>query len=404
VPQTTKQPATGAVAAVTPAWQCAAGGLLFVASLALCVVGYLAFAAPGPWLSAPPTLQWSARELSVTRGSAQQTPAGLVVSAPDLARSVVITLNTSFRAGDYPVIAWDAANVPRGVTATLLWYSDIQATRVFRHPLAIEGGHLAPVSVSGELGWLGQIRGLALVLQGDFTQPIVLRGVAAKPMSAVQVLGDRAREWFGFEPWTGASTNGLERGGQFRGLPFLAMLAGAAGLASMAYAGLWQWKLRSPRVRPGVGLAAVAVAAWIVADTGWQWNLLQQAAATWERYGGKSWEERHRAAEDGPLFDFIERVRSKLPAAPARVFIAADLPYFRARAAYHLYPHNAYYDAASPAIPPPGVVRSGDYLVVYQRRGVHYDAAQRRLGWDGYTPVEAEILLAGAGAALFQIR
>jgi len=404
VPQTIDYPASGAVAATAPAWQCVAGGLLFLASLALCVLGYLAFAAPGPWLDAPPILQWSAREFSVTRGSAQQTEAGLVVTAPDATRSVVIALNTSFRARDYPVIAWDAANVPQGVVATLLWYSDIHASRMFRRPVAIEGGHLTPVSVSGDPGWLAHIRGLALVLQGDFKQPIVVRGAAAKPMSAAQVLGDCAREWFGFEPWTGASINGLKRASEARELPLPAMLAGAAALATLGYAGLWRWRLRSLGVTPEVGLAAVIVAAWIVADGGWEWNLLRQGAATWERYGGKSWQERHLAAEDGPLFGFINRVRTKLPPAPARVFIAADLLYFRARAAYHLYPYNAYYDPASPAIPPPGVVRSGDYLVAYRRQGVQYDAAERRLRWDGYPAVEAELLLAEPGAALFQIR
>jgi hypothetical protein len=49
-------------------------------------------------------------------------------------------------------------------------------------------------------------------------------------------------------------------------------------------------------------------------------------------------------------------------------------------------------------------MRPGDYLVVYLRRGVQYDAAERRLRWDGYPPVEADLLLAATGAALFEIR
>lgn len=410
VPQTT-DPFVPVIASKpgSPARHCVTGIALFLVSLVLCVAGYLAFAAPGPWFEAPTTLRWGAGELSVTRGTAHLAPAGLVVSAPDAARTAVIALNTSFPARDYPVIAWDAADIPRHAQAILLWYSDVQASRVFRRPMVIEGDRFAPVSLQGDPGWLGRIRGLALVLQGDLPEPLILHGAEAKPMSAIEVLGDRAREWSGFEPWTGASINGRANRSAGQELPLPALLAAASALAGLAYAGLWRWRHRSPRrgfaaTTPAIGLAAIFMAAWFVADGRWQWNLVRQAAMTWERYGGKSWEARHRSAEDGPLFDFIQRVRNKLPNVSARVFMAADLPYFRARGAYHLYPYNVYYDAASTAIPPPGVVRKGDYLVAYQCRGVQYDAAEHRLRWDGHAPVDAELLIGDAGAALFEIR
>jgi len=54
-------------------------------------------------------------------------------------------------------------------------------------------------------------------------------------------------------------------------------------------------------------------------------------------------------------------------------------------------------------MPPSNAVRPGDFLVVYQRRGVQYDASQRRLRWDGGTPVAAELLLSEGGAAVFKI-
>jgi hypothetical protein len=43
-------------------------------------------------------------------------------------------------------------------------------------------------------------------------------------------------------------------------------------------------------------------------------------------------------------------------------------------------------------------------LLVYQRKGVQYDAAQGKLRWDNRAPVSAELKLAGRGAALFLIR
>src|SRR5215831_1437708 len=133
---------------LSPLWQCIAAATAFVASVAACFVGYLAFAASGPWLGGSPILQWSARELSATRGRVQPMSDALLIAAPDATGTVVISLNTSFRARDYPVVAWDAAGIPDDVEATLLWYSDIDSTRLFRHPLNVEAGRIAPVHVA----------------------------------------------------------------------------------------------------------------------------------------------------------------------------------------------------------------------------------------------------------------
>jgi hypothetical protein len=386
------------------AWQSLTAVAIFFGSLALCALGYLAFAASGPWLSAPPTLEWQARELTGARGSTRLAQGALVVAAPDASRTVVISLNTSFRARDYPVIAWDAAGIPGNLEATLLWYSDINSSRVFKRPLTIEVGRVAPAAVDQDPGWLGHIGGLALVLQGDFSQPIVVRGVAARPMSVAQVLTDTVGQWLAFEPWTGSSINGITGGSDAQDLPLPLMLALAAGLAGLIYSGLMWWWVRATGPVLGIGISVIVIAAWIAIDARWQWNLLRQARSTQVQYGGKSWSERHLAAEDGPLFSFIAKVREKLPAPPARIFMAADSPYYRYRGAYHLYPYNVYYDPASTAIPAPGLVRPDDYLVVYQRRGVQYDADQKRLRWDGNAPVAADLLLAETGAALFRIR
>ena len=116
-----------------------------------------------------------------------------------------------------------------------------------------------------------------------------------------------------------------------------------------------------------------------------------------------SWRERHLAAEDGALFAFIEKVRAKLPPPPVRVFMAADAHYFRDRGAYHLYPYNVYFDPWADTMPPPSAMHTGDYVVVYQRRGVQYDAAEQNLRWDGLPPVKAQLVLVGRGAALFRI-
>jgi hypothetical protein len=100
----------------------------------------------------------------VTRGSAQLGAQGLSVLAPDATGTVVLSINqTGFRSKDYPVIAWDAVDVPDGVEAVLLWNTDFTASRVSTRALAIEAGRILPVHVAGDRNWIGTIRGIARV-------------------------------------------------------------------------------------------------------------------------------------------------------------------------------------------------------------------------------------------------
>jgi hypothetical protein len=48
--------------------------------------------------------------------------------------------------------------------------------------------------------------------------------------------------------------------------------------------------------------------------------------------------------------------------------------------------------------------RSGDWLLVFQRSGIQYDAAQHKLRWDGGQTVSANVKLVEPGAALFLIQ
>lgn len=390
-------PATASPASVgAAALGAAAFGILF------CVLGYLALAAPGSWFGGARQLQWSARDLTLVRGAGRLTGEVLALTAPDPTGTVVVSFPTSLRARDYPVIAWDVTGIPPGVEAALLWHNDYQSARVLARPLVVEAGRIAPELVAGERDWIGHVSGLALMLRGPFAERIVVRGVAAKPQTPPQVLGDRIHEWFAFEPWNGASINNLVGGAPSMDLPLPVLVAAVTLCAILAFAGLGLWW---PALRPWLATvgAVLFLAGWLVLDLRWQWNLLQQVNITRQQYAGKSWRERHLAAEDGPLFAFIEKVRSKLPPPPARVFMAANADYFRDRGAYHLYPYNVFFDPWLDTMPPPSALRPGDYLVVYQRKGVEYNAALGRLRWDGLAPVSAELMFVDSGAALFRI-
>ena len=202
--------------------------------------------------------------------------------------------------------------------------------------------------------------------------------------------------------WSGSSINTVTGGAEVQELPLPLLLVSALLLA----VALWYVGARR---RAGIAAlpwvaGALFVIAWTALDLRWTLNLVRQADATATSYAGKDWRERHLAAEDGPLFAFIEKVREELPASPARVIVVADAYYFRGRGAYHLYPHNVFFEPYRNTLPATTLLRPGDYVVVWQRRGVQYDAAARKLRWDGHPPLTADALLVEPGGALFVIR
>jgi len=265
----------------TPRRTAVAGILIFLLATAACLLGYLALAARGPWFGGSPALHWDAGDFKVTRGTARLEGDGLVLLAPDATGVVVLSFNTSFRSRAYPVIAWDAANVPEGVELGLLWNTDYKPSRMFTHPLAIEAGHIAPADLAGDRDWIGTVGGLALAMRGSFAEPVLVRGVTAKSMTPGEMLSDRVLEWFTFEPWNGASINSVTGGANAQELPLPALLAAIVLVAALAYGALARW---APAVvgtfRPAV-VAAVFLAAWFVLDARWQWNLMRQVGVTY---------------------------------------------------------------------------------------------------------------------------
>jgi len=403
-PSATRAPSSAQVPAAPSLRGPAAVILLFALALLVCVAAYLALAVPGPWFPGVAAKTWAAQDMTLTRGDGALVGSELVITAPDPTGTVLVTLTPDLRSGDYAGIAWLVTDVPDQADVRLLWRSGYRPEQLNNAPVTVESGSLLPTVLVKDPAWVGRITGLALAVRGTLTKPIRIRAVTAKPMGAADVLGDRVREWLTFEGWSGTSINTITGGADVQDLPLPLLLATALLLAGGAVAAIARWL---PRFLPMPAAAAcfgLFVAAWLVADARWTWNLVRQVEATAARYAGKSPQSKHLAAVDGTLFAFTVRARATLPEAPARVFVVADEPYLRNRAAYHLYPHNVYAEPRANSMPRAEWLRPGDWLLVYQRRGVQYDAAAGKLRWDGTQTASAELKLFEPGAALFLIR
>jgi hypothetical protein len=344
---------------------------------------------------------WGAEKMSVARGTGKLEGNVLVARAP--ANDVlIVSVPTDFRARDLSAVAWDLVDVPAGAAVRLLFQSDYTPRRVHNRPLSVEDGRVLPASLAGDTEWLGRITGLAVVVSVPGAT-VRVRGVTAKSQGAAQIVRDRSGEWFKLETWTGTSINAVNGGAAAQSLPLPLVVTVAALIALAALAAIRHFA-PAGFPRGTISIATVLfLLAWAVLDVRWTVNLARQIADTLGRYGGKDATERARAAEDGDLVAFLDKAKALLPAEPQRIVVLAQAHYFRGRAGWHLLPHRALWEPARDLPPHAGLLRAGDFVVVWQRPGAQFDLASGRLRFENGVDLPAKLLLSGRDAAVFAI-
>ncbi|MFO1413405.1 MAG: hypothetical protein U1F10_05740 [Burkholderiales bacterium] len=393
--------AAAAPASASPAPAVRAALAIFALVVVACFLLYAALTVPGAWFPSASERTFTPRELGLTRGTGALDRDALVIRGTDESGLALVTANSDLRSTEYPVVAWRGSGFPENADVRFLWRSDYAPNKLNTMQVPVVAGRLAPVTMAKNPEWIGRITGIALAVRGPLPEPVRIDGVTIRAGGAVGQLGERFREWTAFEPWNGASINTITGGAEVQEVPLPTFLVAGVVLAVAIWFGI-AWKRGRTFALPVV-IALLFVVAWVLVDAAWTWNLARQVAATRDQYGGKDWRDRHLAAEDGPLFAFVEKARAKLPAAPARVFVVADAPYFRGRAAYHLYPHNVQFDPFANSVPNPAALHAGDWVIVYQRRGVQFNPEEKKLRFEGGPPVSAEAVLVEPGAALFKV-
>lgn len=378
--------------------------MIFAAVASLCLAAYLVYAVPGPWFPRASSLTFGATQITLTKGTGEFVDRGFVVSKPDATGLALVSVATDFRAADYAAIEWLVSGLAEGADVRLLWRSDTRSDRLNSATLRVAAGRGLPALLAGNPAWIGRITGLALAIHDPLARPARVLGVVAKPMGAIELLRDRIGEWFAFEHWNGASINTITGGADVQDLPLPALLATVVLLSGVLVVVAARWRSRATGVGTPVMVAGIFLIAWFVADARWTLNLLRQERVTVAQYWGKDERERRLAGEDAPVYAFVDKALAILPKDPVRVFVAADADYFRGRAAYHLYPHNVYFSPRGPALPPASSMRTGDWLLVFLRRGVQFDRAHQSIRWDDTQTAKAELMLVEPGAALFRIR
>lgn len=371
--------------------------LWLLVGVLILLFAYFQYNWPGKLTSVAQTLSWSGEALTLGKGRGHVEQNKLVIEELKKQDVAVVMLPTlALRAEDYVYVNWTVTNVPPDVELELLWRT--ADNRAFMRPALLTSGSVASLRVTEDENWRGQIVSLALVVKGPLAAPIAISGVTLEPASYQGVLLHKIKRWLEFEPWQGTSINFVGGNATEQSTPPVWVVAMIILLALIPYLILVKIKIQPMNIAVVWGVVFLG---WFVLDARWQLNLFRQTYLTYQQLAGKSWEDKHLAADDGPLFNFMQQIKAKLQPTQSRVFLFADDEYTYRRGAYHLLPLNVFSRRDLLAA---GQFKSGDFIVIIGKDEVEYDPPSHLLKWGSQQQLKADLLLLAANNVLLRVQ
>jgi hypothetical protein len=394
--------AAGKAATPGPWWANAAAFL--AAALALIIAGLAGSHSAGHLVDGAPPITLAGDHFKLVRGRGQPSVGTYVLEALDPQGLCIVSAGVPpFAAESYPRVEWHLRGVAAaGMKLSFVWRTLERPKRNFHIELDWQGGNVVYASPRAADGWSGTITAVALVVQGNLAQPLVLQSWTAPSASAWTALIEIGRQWSVPFPFKGSTISFPFDAERSDYASLLTVVAAAQGLA---LAGYYLLARRRGWPRDVRVLWAVFLIGWLILDLRWQADLWRQLAQTTRQFAGKTPGEKHLATDDHAVFELMRQVNAALPAPPVRIHFLADNLALRTRAAFFLYPQNVYHDPGRGFTPDADQVRSGDFVVLFWFHGLAYDRAAQQLRWpDGRTKAADEILALADGVLLVRTR
>ena len=215
--------------------------------------------------------------------------------------------------------------------------------------------------------WSGTLVELLLAFEGPPGASLEIRELRLSSPSVATVLANALQSGRRATPWTLSSINApLEPRALTVASPWTALLAAATlGVVLIAVAA-FTLRRRSP-VSPRAALTlggSLIVACWIAVDLVWMDRQRVNAFEAVERFGSRPADARPLAGPDASFVLLARRIdRLVERAGGGRILVASGGDFQGMRAAYQLYPRNVYWERHA-ELPPPGRLRSGDYVLL----------------------------------------
>ncbi|MFK7977199.1 MAG: hypothetical protein AB8C02_13775 [Halioglobus sp.] len=249
-------------------------------------------------------------------------------------------------------------------------------------------------------GWEKTITDFSISLSGSPDQELEVERIALHAPKLQYQLRAIQSDLTGFVSWNRSSMNSYT-GAQDTSSFYPTILFTIFWLASSGVYLLlcicfrhirFQWEV--------VGL--VTLCAWIALDITWQTKLLKQAAHTRDNFAGKSTTEKLMVGPDAQLYQFVHAAKTLITEDNARVFAASSDDYTGLRAAYYLYPYNAFWSLRGSEIPHRRFLRSGDYIALLKPNTSENDLHNKLLVLPG-GKIAVEALLSMPAGTLVRV-
>jgi hypothetical protein len=346
----------------------------------------------GHWTGAPAPIIAAGADLVPVQGAGHKDGKSFVLESAGAEGVAVLTAKLApFQASEFPRVEWTVDSA-QPAEMLFVWRTREHPRRNYSKRLQWLVSGVAPLELSTDDGWSGTITGVALLVRSNLPVPLRVGSVRIVSRSASAAATEIFRQWGTHIALRGYSIGFPFDAERAHDLTALTAVAFAEGLAICAYLLLARWRgwRRDRRV-----LWGIFVGGWLLLDLRWQANLWGEVGERAQRFAGKTPEEKHLAAEDAPLFALVEKMKTGLPAAPARIVLYCDNAFLCARAAFFLYPQNVYRAVHRGVSPPsPDELRSGDYVLLIYSRALGYDRGRQLAVWrDGRARPAEEILL-----------
>ena len=286
---------------------------------------------------------------------------GLNLELAEVGVAVVTLLTTGIDAQDYPYLHLSIESPPQDLNAVMSLLKGGKAT----HQYTLEAQPLTDLWIATrELkGWNGSVEAIKIIFMSEETSALTVSDISLHPTSATLQLRSILSDLGSFAPWKRAQMNthtGAAKVASFYPVPLVVTLMLLSFLAYGLLVILSGGRLVFSWTVP----AMIFLACWLVLDLVWQNRLLRQLEHSHSTFAGLSTEEKLAAGPDAGLYRSIATVKTHINEPDARVMVATSDLYAGMRAAYFLYPLNAYWRLERPEIPDEQYLRKGDYILL----------------------------------------
>jgi hypothetical protein len=378
----------------TPAFTPRAWGLAFASVFAalLAIILWQAIFVPRlaqDWFGGATEIP--AAQIAIIQGKTSENLNGFQLIAP-VNRSVVLEATVPLaRAEAQPHLHWFVQRKDEKAEASLKWMAGATAAS---QPLSFKkDGRAEEWVANADPRWLGNVPVLRLEIQTD--APITLGPLTLRADSVAQRLKLMWEGWFGARPWKMADINFIEATDATENYYFNLTMIGALLLVVGAYAIHQHWYQQPVRFEV---LTMVFLVGWALSTVRWEAELVQKVALSWQRYAGKTLEEKHLAADDHEYYWVVNAIMPHVAntpkfTAPVPIHFAKTERYDTGKLNYYAAPNPVLYVEKAPA---QGTV----FGVINVANG--YDPAAKQLILGNGTVLRAERLAERGGAAVYR--